>query len=181
MQIDRALFPITTLGPNKRLGIWTVGCPHKCYNCSNPELWDADESKEVKVADIVTRILPYKDRIEGVTITGGDPFFQADELYELLVLLRKSGFKDILVYTGYSINELRGRYKNILLLIDVLIDGPYIDSLNHNVGIMGSSNQHIHILNPSLKDAYENLSICMRERQNFVHNGEIMSVGIPNK
>ncbi len=46
MQIDRVLFPITTLGPGNRIGIWTIGCPHKCYNCSNPELWDANVNKD---------------------------------------------------------------------------------------------------------------------------------------
>ena len=181
MQIDRVLFPITTLGPNKRIGIWTVGCPHKCYHCSNPELWASDESKNIAVSDLISKLYDYKNKAGGVTITGGDPFFQAEELYELLKGLRKIGFKDILVYTGYTFKDLYYKYGNILSLIDVLIDEPYIEALNNDVGIMGSDNQNIRILNPLLKDKYKNLRTVKRSRQNFISNDKIISVGIPNR
>ncbi|MDD6914748.1 MAG: 4Fe-4S cluster-binding domain-containing protein, partial [Eubacteriales bacterium] len=52
----RVLFPITTLGPGNRIGIWTIGCPHKCYNCSNPELWDANVNKDINVSDLVSSL-----------------------------------------------------------------------------------------------------------------------------
>ena len=181
MQIDRVIFPVKTLGPNGRIGIWTVGCPHKCYKCSNPELWDMDERKDIAVSDLILHISKYKDKADGVTITGGDPFFQAAELHKLLRELKRIGLKDILVYTGYSIMEVADKYKEILLLIDVLIDGPYIDELNNNIGIMGSSNQNIYVLNPNLKDKYKNARNIQRERQNIICNGKIISVGIPNK
>ena len=181
MQIDRVLFPITTLGPGNRIGIWTIGCPHKCYNCSNPELWDTNENKDIKVSDLVSSLSNYRDKADGVTITGGDPFFQPAELYKLLIELRKSAFEDILVYTGYSIKLLLKEYSEILSLIDVLIDEPYIDSLNNDVGIMGSSNQKIHILNKALTDEYMGYETIRRSRQNFISNNKIISVGIPNK
>jgi len=181
MQIDRVLYPITTLGPNKRIGIWTVGCPHKCYKCSNPELWSMDESKNISIKEVISYISQYIDDAEGITITGGDPFFQPNELYDLLRELRNLGFKDILVYTGYNIQELKGKYKEILSLIDVLIDGPYVEELNNNIGIMGSSNQYIHILNPELCELYKNMGKTQRNRQNFIISNKIISVGIPNK
>ena len=181
MQIDRVLAPITTLGPGNRIGIWTVGCPHKCYNCSNPELWDADESKEISVKEIISYISQHTNDVEGVTITGGDPFFQSDALYDLLRELRSLGFKDILVYTGYTINQISKKYPHILNLIDVLIDEPYIDALNNNVGLMGSSNQYIHILNPNMKNRYKNMESVNRNRQNYVFCDKVISVGISNK
>ena len=181
MQIDRVLFPITTLGPNKRIGIWTIGCPHKCYKCSNPELWDADKSKEVSVENLVSYISKFINDAEGVTITGGDPFFQPNELYELLKKLRSLGINDILVYTGYAIKEVKEKYADILNLIDVLIDEPYVDKLNNNIGIMGSSNQNIHILNSKLCSLYKDMDKVKREKNNFVSYDKIISVGIPDK
>ena len=103
------------------------------------------------------------------------------EIYKLLKELRNLGFNDILVYTGYSFKEVSKKYENILSLIDVLIDEPYIESLNNNVGLMGSDNQNIRILNPLLKEEYKNLRTIKRSRQNFISNNKIISVGIPNK
>lgn len=54
MQIDRILFPVTTLGPGNRLGIWTIGCPHRCFNCSNPELWNDDAEKDISLSELVS-------------------------------------------------------------------------------------------------------------------------------
>ena len=181
MQIDRVLFPVTTLGPNKRIAIWTVGCPHKCYHCSNPELWTSDKNMDIAVSTLISMLSDYKNEADGVTITGGDPFFQAEELYKLLKELRNLGFNDILVYTGYSFKEVSKKYENILSLIDVIIDEPYIESLNNNVGLMGSDNQNIRILNPLLKEEYKNFRTIKRSRQNFISNNKIISVGIPNK
>ena len=67
-----------------------MGCPHKCYHCSNPELWASDESKNIAVSDLISKLYDYKNKADGVTITGGDPFFQAEELYELLKGLNNS-------------------------------------------------------------------------------------------
>lgn len=181
MQIDRVLYPVTTLGPGKRIGIWTIGCPHRCYNCSNPELWETDQNKEVKVENLMLSLSQYTSVADGVTITGGDPFFQPDELYHLLNELRNCGFTDILVYTGYKIADLSKKYSDILNLIDVIIDGPYIDSQNNNIGLKGSVNQKIYILNTKLKETYKDINIQKRRRQNFVSNGKIISVGIPTK
>lgn len=181
MQIDRVLYPVTTLGPGKRIGIWTIGCPHKCYNCSNPELWETNNNKEVEIENLMLYVSQYASVADGVTITGGDPFFQPDELYHLLKKLRHCGFKDILVYTGYKISDLSKKYNNILSLIDVVIDGPYIDFQNNNIGLKGSVNQGIYILNAQLSEKYRDINIQKRNRQNFVSNGKIISVGIPTK
>lgn len=179
MQIDRVLYPIMTLGPGKRIGIWTIGCPHHCAKCSNPELWETDKSRDIEVSKLILHISQYKEHAAGVTITGGDPFWQPDELFVLLKGLRKLGLKDILVYTGYRYEEIKEKYSNILSLIDVLIDEPYIDKLNNNIGIMGSSNQNIILLNNDLLEKYEKMAIEERKRQNFIYHGKIISVGIP--
>lgn len=181
MQIDRVLYPITTLGPGNRLGIWTVGCPHHCFNCSNPELWEKDETKDIELTNLFDILREYVDLAEGVTITGGEPFCQSEELYYLVMNLKKFGYTDILVYTGYQYDLIKEKHSHILNFIDVLVDGLYIDSLNDNIGHKGSSNQRCILLNSEMKHKYKDFDIKIRQRQNFITNNNIISVGIPFK
>lgn len=183
MQIDRIYYPVETLGFGKRIGIWTYGCSHRCNKCSNPELWDEREDKEISISDILCCIQQI-DEADGITITGGDPFYQVDDLYELLYELRKLGFSDILVYTGFSYSELRElgqKERDTLRLIDVLIDGLYVDELNDNKSIRGSSNQGIHILNPELSKRYEKVENWERKTQIVMNGTQIQAIGIPLK
>ena len=181
MQIDRILYPVTTLGPGKRAAIWTIGCPRRCINCSNPELWIPNPDRDIDVNDILTFINRLDGDIDGITITGGEPFLQASELMHLLRELRRSSYEDILVYSGYDWNDLQKNYTELLKLIDVVISGEYIDELNDNKGIRGSSNQKIIVLNNELEKKYRGLNSCLRSSQNFFLNGTIVSAGLPVK
>ena len=181
MQIDRIFFPTKTLGPGKRLSIWTIGCKRQCKNCSNPELWEENPDKDINISDIISIIKMHKNEIEGITITGGEPFLQHSELHLLLKELNNLDFYDIIVFTGFSYSELSENldYKKCLEYIGVLIDGEYVDELNNNIGLRGSSNQNIIILKESLKKLYHNSDIQQRESQIINLNNSIMSIGIP--
>ncbi len=181
MQIDRVLYPITTLGPGNRLGIWTVGCPHHCFNCSNPELWEEDEMKDIEITNLFDILREYVDLAEGVTITGGEPFYQPEELYTLVLNLKNFGYTDILVYSGYQYDLIKEKYSHILKYVDVIVDGLYDDNLNDNIGQKGSSNQKCILLNSKLKYKYNDFDTKRRKRQNFVTHNNIISVGIPLK
>ena len=181
MQIDRILFPVTTLGPGNRLGIQTIGCPHRCFNCSNPELWNDDVQKDISLSNLRTVFQDNKLLIDGVTITGGEPFHQPDELYSLIKMLRHLEYEDILVYTGYKYEFIKDKFHKIIDCIDVLVDGLYDDSLNDNIGQKGSSNQRCIVLNSKFEEKYKEFDTQIRKRQNFVANGKIISVGIPTK
>ncbi|MBP5274231.1 MAG: radical SAM protein, partial [Abditibacteriota bacterium] len=131
MYIARMLYPVKVLGPGRRLGIWFQGCPRRCKGCSNPELWEQEPERLTSAGDVfrLTEQVRSCGRIDGFTLSGGDPFFQPDALRELLPRLNGiSG--DVLVYTGYSYEELRGRYPDILSGIAVLIDGEYVEERN---------------------------------------------------
>ena len=177
MYIARILYPVEVLGPGKRIGIWFSGCSHKCKGCSNPELWQQHEKYKISMDDVLALIHQISDAnpVDGFTITGGDPMEQS---YELSVLLQKIKAinDDILVYTGYEIEELKGyQLKNI----SVLIDGKYIEELNDNSLLRGSSNQQIHILEDTQKNKYEiYLSTETNKIQNFATNDGVVSVGI---
>lgn len=99
MYVARILYPVEVLGPGKRIGIWFCGCPHKCKGCSNPELWDFQEKYKTSLEAILTLIetIAKEHQVDGFTITGGDPMYQASDLQKLIMHLCKLS-SDILVY-----------------------------------------------------------------------------------
>jgi anaerobic ribonucleoside-triphosphate reductase activating protein len=123
--------------------------------------------------------------VDGFTISGGEPFHQAGDLSHLIECLHKIS-SDILVYTGYERKELQARQDvatdAVLRSIAVLIDGAYREDLNDNSFLRGSSNQHIHILNPTYEGYYrEYLQNGHNQIQNFSTSDGIISVGIHRK
>lgn len=177
MYVARILYPVEVLGPGKRIGIWFCGCPHKCKGCSNPELWEFQEKYKTSLEAILTLIetIAKEHQVDGFTITGGDPMYQADDLQKLVMHLCKIS-SDILVYTGYEIEELPKEY---LHNISVLIDGKYIEERNNNCILRGSDNQRIFILNTDVHKKYnEYLKNASNQIQNFTTSDGIVSVGI---
>ena len=177
MYVARVLYPVEVLGPGKRVGIWFCGCPRRCKGCSNPELWEFQERYKTTpetVFELVKSVAKEHD-IEGFTITGGDPMFQATDLQRLLYLLKEIS-DDIIVYTGYKINDI---IPEMLSNISVLIDGEYIEELNDNSLLRGSSNQKVHILDESKADKYRTyFNTESNKVQNFFTSDGVVSVGI---
>jgi len=188
MQIDRILYPITTLGPGERLVIWTIGCSKHCHKCANPELWHKDPSKDIDVLELAKTIgqTINKQIIDGVTITGGDPLEQITELNKLLSVLKKIT-NDVLVYTGYTIEEAKtvlskSEWETMEQHASVLIDGIYIDELNDNkCTLRGSSNQNIVYFDEAKKEMYSAYLKKGRTIQNVFYNEKMISVGIHNR
>ena len=123
-----------------------------------------------------------KKNIDGITITGGEPFEQAEELAELIECL--SYKTEILIFSGYTYQELKEnpKAKRLLQLTDVLIDGEYIDEWNDNLSALkGSMNQNIHYLNQSVQKKYEEYLSEGRKIQNFLYDYQTISVGIHNR
>ena len=177
MYIARILFPVKVLGPGNRIGIWFCGCPRRCDGCSNPELWEFQDRYKTSLETVMTLIekISRAHKVDGFTLTGGDPFFQPDALSELLEQIKKIS-DDILVYTGYTKDELPAP---LLKNITVLIDAPYIKERNNNCLLRGSDNQTIHILSEKYRVAYENyLMSAENQIQNFATRDGYISVGI---
>lgn len=177
MYIARILYPVKVLGPGNRIGIWFCGCPRRCDGCSNPELWEFQDRYKISLATVMSLIekIAQAHRVDGFTITGGDPFFQPDALSNLLEQIKKIS-DDILVYTGYMKDELPAP---LLKNIAVLIDAPYIKARNNNCRLRGSDNQTIYILNENYRVVYEDyLSTTENQIQNFTAKDGIISVGI---
>ena len=160
MKIARILYPVKNLGPGNRIGIWFGGCHRYCKGCANPELWDdksigdiSGETVQMVIGQLRSDKYP---EIDGVTISGGEPFLLPDALSEVINILLKENIKDILVYCGYQKVELESEYKDILEDISVLVDGAYIQEENDGHPLKGSKNQMIHYMKQECQDGYEN-------------------------
>ena len=185
MNVARILYPVEVLGPGKRVGIWVCGCRRGCGGCSNPELWEQKPEYEVSINEISGLIgrIAESHEIDGFTISGGEPMHQALELVRLIEELKRYS-EDILIYTGYRIEELQERSDAVAVLgqAAVLIDGEYLEEENTDVLLRGSENQRIHILNDDLREKYESyLATAHNQIQNFTTRDGVVSVGIHKK
>ena len=187
MNIARILYPVRVLGPGERVGLWLCGCNRGCKGCSNPELWQQKPEFEITTDNLLRLIHKISDAhpVDGFTISGGEPFDQAQDLSELVKEISVIS-DDILIYSGYKLEELRSRNDTsteyILNNAAVLIDGAYMEELNDNSLLRGSSNQKIHILNSQYSVLYQKyLSETHNQIQNFTTADGIVSVGIHKK
>ena len=164
-------------GPGKRFVLWTQGCSKGCKNCFNPETWSTDLYKELSPTQIFELIKNFK--LEGVTISGGDPLEQEEELLELLFLLKEIKLpKGIILFTGFSRNEIRENpiREKCLSYIDVLIDGRYEEELKTDSSLRGSSNQEFYFF--SDKISREELFFD-QEIELSLENDKIVMTGFP--
>ena len=184
MQIEKILHPIRALGPGNRLVIWTLGCPRRCKGCSNPETHLSNHSADLSISEMLRRY--DLNQIDGVTISGGEPFMQIYELHKLVLELKNKKVNDILIYTGYTYQELlamdRREVDDILTNISVLIDGPYVDELHIDHRLKGSSNQNIIYIDKTQRCRYEEY-LLEEKKLDIIHlaNGEVHFIGIPPK
>ena len=133
-------------GPGLRTSIYFAGCDHRCPGCHNPSTWDFNAGHDMTIDELVDRIV---DNDFNVTFSGGDPLYQLDALTQLARRIKSVG-KTIWCYTGFIYEDLLAdeKYTELLSLIDVLVDGPYIQALRDpDLPFRGSSNQRL--LNPN--------------------------------
>ncbi len=144
-------------GTGVRTVIWTQGCGHHCPNCHNPGTWDFDGGEEVDVDDVIDRINDLECQ-DGITFSGGDPFYQPAACAVIAKAIRKTKM-NIWCYTGFTFEQLLKMSKkdkaimDFLKNIDVLVDGLFIQRLHsYNLKFKGSSNQRIIDVTKSLKN-----------------------------
>ena len=137
-------------GPGIRFTIFTQGCAHHCFNCHNPETWDFDKGKDVDIDELISKI-KRNPLLQGITLSGGDPLYQVNACLELVKKVKElNSDLDIIIYTGFTFEELANNFKknndllSLLKLSDILIDGKYEDSLRDlTLKFRGSSNQRV--------------------------------------
>ena len=191
--ISRIHWPVTVLGPGHRVGVWFQGCSIECRGCVSRDTWPvAAEVDRIGVSEILSRIdaLVGKDDrapIDGVTLTGGEPFDQPEGLAALLEALqswlaeRGAGSSDILLYTGYEETEARSRCARAFTLADAVIVGPYRVS-EPGRRWWGSANQRLIARDDDIAARFEAAQASVRpEIQVSVENGSVFIIGIPHR
>jgi anaerobic ribonucleoside-triphosphate reductase activating protein len=135
-------------GPGTRFVIWFQGCGRGCPGCFNPRTHHRDGGEVVEVETLLRRIEDQQEEIDGVSISGGEPFEQPESLLALAAGLRSRTDLPLLIFSGFALEEIRGRPlgAEILERTDVLIDGPYVQDLGPGDGLRGSANQRVHLL-----------------------------------
>lgn len=129
-------------GPGLRTAIYFAGCSHRCPGCHNPQSWDFESGREMTVDEVMSEII---ENDFDVTFTGGDPMYRAAELLPLAKRIKEAG-KTIWCYTGFHYEDVVRdiRMSELLEHIDVLVDGPFIESLRDvHLQFRGSSNQRL--------------------------------------
>lgn len=179
MNIHRIYYPVLTLGPGARIGIWTRGCQKQCPGCLSPELSRREAKYEIPLPvleETLTGIFSARP-VDGVTISGGEPADQYEELTVLLSYLTRYT-EDILVYSGYTKEELGEEKFCELRRSANLVLGPYIAAKNDGGALRGSSNQEIVYRSAAMKKKYQAVVCGPRSVQPVIGTHELFFIGI---
>ncbi len=137
-------FPTTVNGPGNRYLIHLQGCNLACKGCFNPESWSFKTKSLVDVEELADKILSHN--LDGLSISGGEPFLQPEPLLHFLKHLHRNGNplpKGILIYSGFTEEELQKipEYSQIIELISVIVSGRYEEDKRVYDSLLSSSNQ----------------------------------------
>jgi anaerobic ribonucleoside-triphosphate reductase activating protein len=141
-------------GPGARFVVWFQGCTLGCPGCFNPATHAPAAGRTMAIDELIGELTraattgnPAAPRIEGLSLSGGEPLQQPDAARALLDAARALGLST-LAFSGYTIDEIRALPggPDILARLDVLIDGRYVARERLATGLRGSANQRIQLL-----------------------------------
>jgi len=161
-------------GPGKRLLVFLKGCSIHCDCCINSELWPFEGGTMISSTDILD--ICNKEKVEGITIHGGEPLDQSVELFELINLIKRNNYT-IILFTGYNKKELNVIQKNIWDKSDIVVAGRFeLAKRNVNLQFRGSTNQRIYCHDGpykdyEIKDGYTTAIITLDDDGNMDVNG----------
>lgn len=133
-------------GPGYRFALFTQGCPHGCPGCHNPQTHAMDGGRIVETEEIIEK-LGKDPLVRGVTFSGGEPMMQPEPLCEIAEAAKKKGL-NIWCYTGFTLDALlkenRADRMRLLKMLDVLVDGPFVQA-ERSLELLycGSKNQRL--------------------------------------
>ena len=170
---------VRVLGPGLRYCLWVQGCARRCPGCVAQEAWDMRAGKPIEEEALSWEIA--LSGAEGLTVSGGEPFLQAEALARLIRSVRQKKDMDVIVYTGNTYEALAADPAAAPLLrqTDLLIDGEYIRELDDGKGLRGSSNQRAIPLNARGEALLALWARQARCREVFRHGAEVHEVGLP--
>jgi anaerobic ribonucleoside-triphosphate reductase activating protein len=144
LKVNHILDSSSVQGPGKRFTVWVQGCSLHCHGCQNTDTWDFSLGTSILVQDLVEKIKISK--VDGLTITGGEPLDQFKSTLELVQKTIK--FKNIFLCTGYKFNLIIGHdvFHEILDYVDIICSGPFDESKICRSKWKGSDNQEVRYI-----------------------------------
>lgn len=149
MRILRILKGTTVDGPGFRTSVYFAGCAHHCAGCHNPGSWDFTGGEDTSI-DQLMEIVEEEDF--DVTLSGGDPLYQPEDVAELCRRVARLGHT-VWIYTGFTWEEILSgpRLLDAVRHAEVVVDSPFIESLlDRDLLFRGSSNQRLIRVSESL-------------------------------
>lgn len=190
INLNRAHYPVTTLGPGRRIGLWFQGCHVGCRGCIARDTWNAQEDNSVEIGDLLDwfRTIEFEG-CAGITISGGEPFEQPAGLSSLLdgILCWRQNLTnsvDILCYSGFPFKRLKHNHGFILSKIDALIPEPFMEHLPSNRSWRGSRNQRLIPLSALGRERYcqqASETSVKASLQVSVEGSRVTFIGIPKR
>jgi anaerobic ribonucleoside-triphosphate reductase activating protein len=148
--LSRFAASTAVLGPGRRAVVWVHGCPLRCPGCIAPEDLPFEGGRRWPVPALAARLAVLPPAVTGLTLSGGEPMAQAGALAELVDLIRTGRDWSVMAFTGFTLERLRGRgdagQRALLDRLDILVDGPYVQSRHADLLWRGSVNQRVHFL-----------------------------------
>lgn len=176
-------YPVTTLGPGRRLVVWVQGCHLACPGCMSTNTWEPAAVVAEEVEAVVSRCRDLvDDQLEGVTISGGEPFEQPDALRALVSGLRAALTNrdlDVLAYSGFAFKMLQHRHPAVLSLLDGVIAGRYIAEQPTDEPWRGSANQQLVALTELGRERYSPQQTGAAGLQVQLAEGKLVLIGVP--
>ena len=175
-------FPVVTLGPGRRLGIWLQGCSIHCDGCIAPENQPFDEAFMMTVDELMNETADALNEADGVTISGGEPLDQKDALQCLLSEINRRGNDDILIYSGYTKSRVLEKFPELSCFVAALISEPFVKGDITSAIWKGSENQILTVFREQHKGKYEVWSRSTERRLQLVRKdtGSYL-LGIPQQ
>lgn len=190
ISVNKAHFPVTVLGPGRRVGIWLQGCSIHCSGCISQDTWARDPGRDLPLAQLIAWCRKATGgKFDGVTLSGGEPFDQPAALLALLEALiqwrtDEGPDFDILCYSGYPFARLKRHHDGILEKLDAIIPEPYVDTLPLTHLWRGSSNQRLIALSERGRERYRAYVDAPADSvgkriQATVNGNRVFYIGIP--
>lgn len=180
MQIARVEEHTSVEGPGIRTAVWLQGCSIGCSDCCNPEMHDSSRGERITAEELADAVI--HARADGLTLVGGEPLDQSGEVRELLQILRSSGYHGIIMFSGYTWQQILADPARMqaAALCDLVIAGPFDKSRSPGSRRwIGSDNQTLHFVTDFYSQLAENWPAFVKEIEIVIGDGEILVNGTP--
>ncbi len=148
LRVARVILGSRSNGPGLRDVFWVAGCGIHCPGCINPEFLDPDAGRAIRLESLVELMARRASRIEGISISGGEPTEQPEGTASLAHAAQALGLS-VVVFTGrtYPSCNRDPRLASLLSACDLLVAGPFMAARpSRGQRLLGSTNQSLHFL-----------------------------------